>query len=246
MRLPQLPPPALARLAAAALTSVSLVCAPGALLALDPAPPTTLAPLPPAASPIYEEVAALVDKYYLDRTFNGVDFKGAREVVGSRSMSESEALAEATSLVKSLGDKYSRVLTPSQAPPYPTLPHPAPPYPTQTPPKPHRTPTLPHRNPTQTPPKPRPNPTQTPPYPTLPHPTPPTPSQAYKLNKYDVTGVGINLIINDAGSMLVGAVPPEGSDASRAGVRYGDLVLEINQVLFDESMLLRSGSIISF
>ena len=179
MRLPQLPPPALARLAAAALTSVSLVCAPGALLALDPAPATTLAP-PPAASPIYEEVAALVDKYYLDRTFNGVDFKGARERVGSRTMSESEALAEATSLVKSLGDKYSRVLTPSQA---------------------------------------------------------------YKLNKYDVTGVGINLIINDAGSMLVGAVPPEGSDASRAGVRYGDIVLEINQVLFDESMLLRSGSI---
>ena len=96
MRLPQLPPPALARLAAAALTSVSLVCAPGALLALDPAPATTLAP-PPAASPIYEEVAALVDKYYLDRTFNGVDFKGARERVGSRTMSESEALAEATS-----------------------------------------------------------------------------------------------------------------------------------------------------
>ena len=55
-----------------------------------------------------------------------------------------------------------------------------------------------------------------------------TPSQAGKLNKYDVTGVGINIIIADSGEMQVGSVPPAGSDADKAGIGFGDRVLKIN------------------
>ena len=55
-----------------------------------------------------------------------------------------------------------------------------------------------------------------------------TPTQAEKLGKYDVTGVGINLVIADSGAVKVGAVPPADSDAAKLGVTFGDVVLSIN------------------
>ncbi|KAL1503748.1 hypothetical protein AB1Y20_012217 [Prymnesium parvum] len=55
-----------------------------------------------------------------------------------------------------------------------------------------------------------------------------TPSQTSKLNKYDVTGVGINLVISDSGEVKVGAVPPSDSDAAKLGIGFGDVVLSIN------------------
>jgi hypothetical protein len=88
-------------------------------------------------SPVAAEVWALLDKYYLDRTFNGLDFKAERlrlETLGP--LSDEAALEESASLVRRLGDRYSRVLPPKQA---------------------------------------------------------------EKLGKYDVTGVGLNLIISDSG-----------------------------------------------
>lgn len=53
-------------------------------------------------------------------------------------------------------------------------------------------------------------------------------SQAVKLSKYDVTGVGINLVISDAGEVKVGSVPPPESDAASLGISFGDRVLSIN------------------
>lgn len=113
-----------------------------------------------------KEVLGLLDKYYLDRTFNGVDLKQAeRSLDEVGPLTEEQALEASTKLVRSLGDRYSRVLSPSQA---------------------------------------------------------------TKLGKYDVTGVGINLIIADDGKVKVGAVPPDGSDAAQLGVQFGDVVLAIN------------------
>ena len=80
-------------------------------------------------------------------------------------LTEEQALDESIRLVKSLGDKYSRVLTPKQA---------------------------------------------------------------EKLGKYDVTGVGINLVIDDDGTVKVGAVPPAESDAAKLGVGFGDVITGIN------------------
>lgn len=133
-------------------------------------PPSLAADAGPAAiasgSPIMEEVWGLLDKYYLDRTFNGLDWRRTHEQIQtSEPLTDGQALERAQKLVGSLGDRYSRVLPPLQA---------------------------------------------------------------AKLGKYDVTGVGINLIISDSGQMLIGAIPPEDSDAARAGIRFGDRVLSIN------------------
>jgi len=127
-----------------------------------PAPP---APVTAGGSPVAREVATLVDKYYLDRTFNGVDLKGKLAQLNGRELTEDQALDESTKLVSSLGDRYSRVLLPTAA---------------------------------------------------------------SKLGKYDVTGVGINLVIADSGAVTVGAVPPADSDAARLGVTFGDVVTAIN------------------
>lgn len=126
---------------------------------------------PPSAlavedSPVAREVIGLVQKYYLDRTFNGVDLDKLSTQLDERGpLTESQALEASDKLVKSLGDRYSRVLTPIQA---------------------------------------------------------------GKLGKYDVTGVGINLVIADNGEVKVGAVPPSDSDAGRLGVTFGDVVTSIN------------------
>lgn len=158
------PPPFWARAVAACVLCTSLVSQP--LQALEPPPEPPVVAAPAAGSPVADEVWALIDKYYLDRTFNGQDWKATRaRLAALQPLSEQDALDEAAKLVKGLGDRYSRVLTPLQA---------------------------------------------------------------AKLNKYDVTGVGINLVISDAGDVKIGAVPPEGSDAAKLGVTFGDVVVSIN------------------
>jgi carboxyl-terminal processing protease len=119
----------------------------------------------PGGSPVAREVAELLDKYYLDRKFNGVDLKAEVARLSALELSDEEALDESTKLVKSMGDKYSRVVRPAQV---------------------------------------------------------------AKLNKYDVTGVGINFVLNDANAVTVGAVPPKDSDAGRLGVGFGDIITSIN------------------
>ncbi len=117
-------------------------------------------------SPVAEEVLALVDKYYLDRSFNGVDLKMYKAKLAAKgALTDEQALDEAGRLLKKLGDRYTRILPPDKA---------------------------------------------------------------GKLSKYDVTGVGINLVVADNGDVKVGAVPPAGSDALEQGVRFGDIVLAIN------------------
>ena len=117
-------------------------------------------------SPVAEEVWSLIDKYFLDRTFNGIDWPAVHRQIEARSpMSEAEAVDEAERLVKRLGDRYSRVVGAAQA---------------------------------------------------------------AKLNKYDVTGVGLNLIIAESGEMRVGAVPAPDTTAAAAGIRYGERVLRLN------------------
>ena len=69
-----------------------------------------------ANSPVAEEVWALVDKYFLDRTFGGQDWPATREQIRKMSpLTDADALDESTKIVKKLGDRYSRVLTPTQA-----------------------------------------------------------------------------------------------------------------------------------
>ena len=102
--------------------------------------PALSAPAATEDSPIAEEVWALLDKYYLDRTFNGVNWRRAREELqASRPLTEdqarrsrprhafnswwpsivlsrfAQALEASKKLVNSLGDRYSRVLPPVQA-----------------------------------------------------------------------------------------------------------------------------------
>ncbi len=164
------PPAAALPTASAALPRAAL----GGHLAQSGRPPLTatvaLAASAPAAisaasSPLADEVWALLDKYYLDRSFNGIDWQAEHKTILESRYTESEATAEAQKLVSALGDRYSRII-------------PA--------------------------------------------------AKAGRLNKYDVTGIGLNLVISDSGEMLVGAVPPDDSAAARAKIRYGDKVLEIN------------------
>jgi len=147
--------------------TVAVVCAsslgtlPLASFAADIEPPAVT-----AGSPVAREVVGLLDKYFLDRSFNGVDLKAnEKRLIASEPLTDQQALDESERLVSSLGDRYSRVLTPEKA---------------------------------------------------------------TKLGKYDVTGVGLNLVISDSGAVKVGAVPPAESDAARLGVEFGDVVLSIN------------------
>eukprot|EP00966_Prymnesium_polylepis_P071416 1659083-Prymnesium_polylepis.1 len=167
MRLPGIVPPPVARAVAACVLCTSLLGQPP-LLALEP--PAAAAPAitasGEAASTVADEVWALVDKYFLDRSFGGQDWPATREQLQKMSpLSDQAALEESERLVKKLGDRYSRVLTPTQA---------------------------------------------------------------LKLSKYDVTGVGINLVIADSGEVTIGAVPPAESDAAKLGITFGDVVLSIN------------------
>lgn len=150
------------RSAVASILCVSLSAPPLASLAATDMPGATTSS---GGSPVAREVVGLVDKYFLDRTFNGVDLRAKAAQLDSRVLTDDEALDESAKLVGSLGDRYSRVVTPAQA---------------------------------------------------------------SKLGKYDVTGVGINLVIADSGAVTIGAVPPADSDAARLGVAFGDVVTSIN------------------
>ena len=69
-------------------------------------------------STVLDEVWTLVDKYYLDRSFHDQDWSNIRSKYESRlpvnpsdgSYDDEEAMKLATSMVSSLGDKYSRIL----------------------------------------------------------------------------------------------------------------------------------------
>ena len=152
-----------------------LACLCGSLLAASPCPafaasavaaPEAAALSQAASSPVADETWALLDKYYLDRSFNGLSWPAERQRLRSlEPMSDERAFDEADRLVSRLGDKYSRVLAPGAA---------------------------------------------------------------AKLNKFDVTGVGLNLIISDSGEMKVGSVPAPGTAAAQVGIGFGDMVLSIN------------------
>ena len=151
-----------------------LACLCGSLLSASPCPAlaaTAVAAEPAAlsqaaSSPVADETWALLDKYYLDRSFNGLNWPAERQRLRSlEPMTDERAFDEAERLVGRLGDKYSRILGPTAA---------------------------------------------------------------AKLNKFDVTGVGLNLIISDSGEMKVGSVPAPGTPAASVGIGFGDLVLSIN------------------
>ena len=59
---------------------------------------------------ILEEVWALIDKYFVDRSFNGQDWTQTRSAYKSRLSSNTDEMAVVKEMVKSLGDKYSRLL----------------------------------------------------------------------------------------------------------------------------------------
>jgi len=71
--------------------------------------------LPPQGSQVMREVVDLLDKYYLDRTFNGVDLKKVRQELDSgNAMLDQDALDKSVKLVQSLGDAYTRILLPGE------------------------------------------------------------------------------------------------------------------------------------
>ena len=151
-----------------------LACLCGSLLTVSPCPafaasavaagPAALSQA--ASSPVADETWTLLDKYYLDRSFNGLSWPAERQRLRIlEPMTDERAFDEADRLVGRLGDKYSRILAPSGA---------------------------------------------------------------AKLNKFDVTGVGLNLIISDTGEMKVGSVPAPGTPAASVGIGFGDMVLNIN------------------
>jgi|EP00908_Phaeocystis_cordata_P015265 carboxyl-terminal processing protease len=155
-----------------AAAAVLAACLCGSLLtgapcrALADVAPNAPALSQPEPSSVADEAWALLDKYYLDRTFGGLNWPAERQRLRSlEPMSDQKAFDEAENLVRRLGDKYSRVLAPSAA---------------------------------------------------------------AKLNKFDVTGVGLNLIINDSGDMKVGSVPAPDSESAKVGIKFGDEVLSIN------------------
>eukprot|EP00586_Coscinodiscus_wailesii_P003688 CAMPEP_0172487460 /NCGR_PEP_ID=MMETSP1066-20121228/16572_1 /TAXON_ID=671091 /ORGANISM="Coscinodiscus wailesii, Strain CCMP2513" /LENGTH=449 /DNA_ID=CAMNT_0013254097 /DNA_START=323 /DNA_END=1669 /DNA_ORIENTATION=+ len=66
-------------------------------------------------SSVLDEVWKLVDKYYIDRTFNGQDWNAVRETYvekdeATTGRTPERSMSLASEMVASLGDKYSRVL----------------------------------------------------------------------------------------------------------------------------------------
>eukprot|EP00527_Entomoneis_sp_CCMP2396_P005496 CAMPEP_0198143278 /NCGR_PEP_ID=MMETSP1443-20131203/6259_1 /TAXON_ID=186043 /ORGANISM="Entomoneis sp., Strain CCMP2396" /LENGTH=402 /DNA_ID=CAMNT_0043806495 /DNA_START=381 /DNA_END=1589 /DNA_ORIENTATION=- len=59
---------------------------------------------------VVEEVWKLVDKYYIDRTFNGQDWNKIEEVYQARLKSNGDETKVVKEMVQTLGDKYSRML----------------------------------------------------------------------------------------------------------------------------------------
>jgi carboxyl-terminal processing protease len=72
-------------------------------------------PSPPSQS-VVDEVWTLVNKYYIDRTFNGQDWDQIHNQYSAMDTTndKDKSLKLVTEMVKTLGDKYSRVLDPQQ------------------------------------------------------------------------------------------------------------------------------------
>eukprot|EP00980_Cylindrotheca_fusiformis_P006362 scaffold1356_cov123-Cylindrotheca_fusiformis.AAC.43 len=65
-----------------------------------------------AESSVLDEVWNLVDKYYIDRTFNGQDWREVKSkyVDAHRNVDNDQAMKLVTEMIQSLGDKYTRML----------------------------------------------------------------------------------------------------------------------------------------
>jgi C-terminal processing protease CtpA/Prc len=61
-------------------------------------------------SPLVEEGWGLLSKFYVDKTFNGQDWDAARTAANDKALKKGEFRA-LDDLTKSLGDKYTRVVT---------------------------------------------------------------------------------------------------------------------------------------
>jgi hypothetical protein len=70
------------------------------------------------SSSVINEVWTLLDKYYIDRTFNSQDWKAVRTKVESQGenigFDDNKSMKIATEMVQSLGDKYTRMLDKEQ------------------------------------------------------------------------------------------------------------------------------------
>jgi len=169
MQLPALPSVAnkLLKYTLAAILGVLLMGSPHQMLADEN--------VPAQGSQVMREVVDLLDKYYVDPTFNGVDLNKIRqELDNGKPMSDQEALYKAAQLIESLGDKYTRL--------YPPLP-----------------------------------------------PDDATQKQiTSNLAKLDVTGVGLIPIIAENGDVVVGAIPEEGTEAAKKGLKKGEVLTTIN------------------
>jgi len=123
-------------------------------------------------STVLDEVWTLVNKYYVDNTYNSQDWYKVRDTYESRlvvhpdgSYDDEEAMKLATTMVRSLGDKYSRILD----------------------------------------------------------------RDAYaRIQKFDLIGVGATLMPDPEKRIMVGAPPIKGSEAEKAGIKYGDYVVAVN------------------
>mmetsp|Transcript_28745 Transcript_28745/g.50106 ORF Transcript_28745/g.50106 Transcript_28745/m.50106 type:complete len:576 (+) Transcript_28745:74-1801(+) len=109
MQLPALPSVAnkLLKYTLAAILGVLLMGSPHQMLADEN--------VPAQGSQVMREVVDLLDKYYLDRTFNGVDLKKVRQELDSgNAMLDQDALDKSVKLIQSLGDGYTRILPPGE------------------------------------------------------------------------------------------------------------------------------------
>lgn len=125
---------------------------------------------------IIDEVWELVNKYYLDQTFHDQDWSTVKQqyesqlkiVPNTGSYNDEEAMKLVTTMVQSLGDKYSRILD----------------------------------------------------------------KEAYgRIQKFDLIGVGATLMPDSVDKRIkVGAPPVDGSEAQKAGIKYGDYIVAVNGV----------------
>lgn len=125
-------------------------------------------------STVLDEVWTLIDKYYLDKSFNGQDWKSVRNFYESKiafdndgNYNDDDVMKLTTAMVKSLGDKYSRILD----------------------------------------------------------------REAYsRIQKFDLIGVGATLMPDNEKRIMVGAPPVAGSEAEKAGIKYGDYIIAVNGI----------------
>ena len=83
---------------------------------LQPTTTTKQTPMPAKYSPI-DEIWTLVDKYYIDRSFHGQDWKAVKQRYKSletKHPRDDNSMKYAKEMVQSLGDRYSRVLDAGQ------------------------------------------------------------------------------------------------------------------------------------